>query len=155
MVRLAGLTIAFWVCLAGDADASDLSGMIGEWRTVRHGAEVRITDCGDGTPCGFLVSVSSDLRGGETHDVRNPDHDLRDRPLDGLPILWGYKRKEKGWRKGRLYNPETGQTFRSSLDLLSHDRLRVKGCLGPFCRQQIWIRINESGTSKTGDEVND
>ena len=144
MQRHVGLLIAVLMCLAGRVDASELSEVVGDWRTVRHGADVNIVDCGDGSPCGFLVSVSSDVKRGHTRDVKNHDPDLRERPLDGLPILWGYAPKENGWAKGRLYNPETGQTFRSSLVLISRDELRVKGCLGPFCRQQTWTRINKT-----------
>ncbi|WP_425408730.1 DUF2147 domain-containing protein [Hyphococcus sp.] len=147
MFRIAGLALAGLSGFIDAAQAGDLSEISGSWRTVRHGAEVKIIDCGDASPCGFLQSVDDDVSGGHTRDINNKNPALRDRPLDGLPILWGYLREEEGWRKGRLYNPETGQTFRSSLELISPDRLRVQGCIGPLCRQQIWTRINRYETA--------
>ncbi|MEM9285405.1 MAG: DUF2147 domain-containing protein [Pseudomonadota bacterium] len=148
-----------WVVLglyfAGSAMAGELAGIAGEWRTVRHGADVAISDCGDGTPCGFLLSVSADMTGGETKDVRNKNPELRDRPLIGVPILWGFSESEQGWRQGQLYNPDTGQIFRSSLELLSPDQLKVKGCLGPFCRQQIWTRLRSLSTEEQPDQTDE
>ncbi len=141
--------------LGGTASASDLSNLQGNWRTVRHGAEVKIFDCGDETPCGYLVSVSDKVRGGHTRDVNNKDKDLRARSLDGLPILWGYSHTVGGWEKGRLYNPETGQSFRSSLNQVASDRLIVRGCLGPFCREQVWTRMGTAETATKKDAKND
>lgn len=129
-------------CAVGPAMAGDLADITGHWRTVRHSADVAISDCGDGTPCGFLLSVSADMTGGETKDIRNKDPELRERSLEGLPILWGFSPDTDGWHRGRLYNPDTGQTFRSSMKLTSPDELKVKGCLGPLCRQQVWTRLH-------------
>ena len=143
------MLIGSWLSQFGPAYAQQQPAQfIGDWRTVRHGAEVKIVDCGDGSPCGYLTAVSDDIRGGATHDERNKNPALRARPLLGLPILWGYQKTDIGWNRGRLYNPETGQTFRSSVVVISSDKLKVTGCLGPFCRQQIWTRIHKSQNSK-------
>lgn len=142
-----GVLLAVMLGQIGLADASEIDVISGEWRTVRHGADVRIEDCGNGTPCGFLVSVGSDIRGGATQDLRNKRAELRTRPLKNLPILWGYQKHTSGWKSGRLYNPETGQTFRSSLMVISENEIKVKGCLGPFCREQIWTRILDDNTN--------
>ncbi|WP_371309558.1 DUF2147 domain-containing protein [Hyphomonas sp.] len=140
------------VMLAGPAGAADVSDLAGHWRTVRHAADVEIADCGDGTPCGYLASAGSEVTGGRVRDERNPDPAQRNRLLADLPLLWGYSRSGEGWRDGRLYNPETGQTFRSSLELVSANQLRVQGCLGPFCRTQTWTRINAvDSTSAKGN----
>lgn len=138
------LLISMAGTLAAEPDPQILSprAIEGEWRTVRHGARVQITDCGDGSPCGYLVSVDQSVSGGQDRDIHNPDPDLRTRPLSGLPILWGYSGEGSQWRRGHLYNPETGQTFRSSLQLMPDGRLKVKGCLGVLCRTQHWVSIN-------------
>jgi len=128
--------------------AGEIGEISGDWQTVKHGAAVKIQDCGDTTPCGYLLSAPDAVAAGEQHDIRNPDRNLRDRPLSGLPLLWGYSKAQTHWKSGRLYNPETGQTFRSSMELISPTKLKVKGCMGPFCRSQIWTRIT-SNTSNT------
>ena len=129
-----------YLSLAGDASAAGIDDLMGYWRTVRHGALVKIADCGNGTPCGELAWVSEGISQGNISDIRNLDPALRGQRLIGAPILWGFSPKEDGWRDGRLYNPEDGKTFRSHLRLLSHTELQVSGCFGPFCRSQIWIR---------------
>jgi len=155
MYRNIGVLITSLACLAGTARANDISELEGHWRTVRHNAEVNITDCGDGSPCGYLIAVSEDVSGGETRDVRNGNRNLRARPLNGLPILWGYSAGKNCWENGRLYNPETGQTFRSSIHPISKNELQVKGCLGPFCRQQIWRRIDQPDHANNRSNTND
>lgn len=141
MRRVTGLVFLALALMPCPALAGPVSDLVGTWRTVRHGAEIRISDCGDGTPCGHLVSPDPEIVGGRTRDKKNRDTTLRDRPLDGLPILWGYSSGSNGWRNGRLYNPETGQTFWSSLSMISENELEVRGCIGPLCRSQIWTRI--------------
>lgn len=136
------VSIFSYLVLAVGASAAPVDALAGQWRTVRHGALVEISDCGDGTPCGALVWVEDSVSGGQLHDVRNRQPDLRERPLIGLPILWGFLPDGEGWQNGRLYNPDDGKDFRADLQLLSSTRLRVTACLGPFCRSQIWTRIN-------------
>ena len=155
MRKIVGLTIAVCSLLAGPAGADTLSEIAGSWRTVRHEADVEIMDCGDGSPCGYLLHPGLQLGEGRTRDNRNPDAALRDRPLDGLPLLWGYSRAGAGWEGGRLYNPETGQTFRSSMELISADRLRVRGCLGLLCSSQVWTRIVTPGATSMKGSSNE
>lgn len=116
-----------------------LAEFTGTWRTQMHHALVSISACG-GTPCGALVWVDPELTEGATTDARNPDRRLRNRPLVGLPILWGFQSEATRWASGRVYNPDTGQTFSASLRLLSEDTILVTGCLGPLCRSERWIR---------------
>ncbi|MCA8900996.1 MAG: DUF2147 domain-containing protein [Hyphomonas sp.] len=152
MQRLVTLVLAAAALLAGQAGAGALTGLEGSWRTVRHGADVEIRDCGDGSPCGYLVAVNAQVTGGRHLDERNPDAALRARPLAGLPLMWGFASARQGWQGGRLYNPETGQTFRASMTLISADQLRVRGCLGPLCRAQVWTRIDTRTAKGPQDE---
>lgn len=155
MYRIFVSFTASLICLTGTAHAGDISELEGKWRTVRHNAEVNIADCGDGSPCGYLIAVGEDVSGGETRDIKNKDPEMRTRPLSGLPILWGYSTGKNRWVNGRLYNPETGQTFRSSMYLVSSNKLHVKGCLGAFCRQQVWRRIDQTNPLNNGSSTND
>ena len=148
------LALAFLPLMGTAAMANSVDAVEGQWRTVMHGADVRIADCGNGTPCAYLIHVDTSITGGETRDIRNKKKALRTRPLTDLPIFWGYKSSASGWTSGRLYNPATGQTFRSSITPISHDAIRVRGCLGPLCRAQVWTRIVETPSSKM-DTQND
>ena len=131
-----------YLLMAGGASAGSVDDIAGQWRTVRHGALVEIADCGNGTPCGALAWVDAAISQGNSRDIRNCDPALRDRPLIGVPILWGFEPGGDGWQNGRLYNPDDGKTFTAHLRLLSNTKLRVTGCLGPLCRSQTWTRTD-------------
>jgi uncharacterized protein (DUF2147 family) len=154
MLSSALVSIFSYLVLAVGASAEAVDDLAGQWRTVRHGALVEITDCGDGTPCGALVWVDDTISRGHSRDVRNLNSNLRGRPLIGIPILWGFLPNGDdwpdgdGWHNGRLYNPDDGKDFRAHLQLLSPTQLRVTGCFGPFCRSQIWTRSNNPQTER-------
>lgn len=112
----------------------------GRWLTQAGDAHIDVTDCGDGTPCGALAWVdpkTTDI----DRDARNANASLRERPLIGVPIVWGYARGKKDWRGGRIYNPEDGKTFNSKMRLQENGMLRVQGCLGPICITNIWTPV--------------
>ncbi len=129
--------------LCGAASAEGAADVSGRWRTQRHGALVDIQDC-NGSPCGVLAWAAPATTRGITTDQRNPNRSLRRRHLVGLPILWGLTPANGGWEDGRLYNPDTGQTFRSSLRVTSARQMHVTGCLGPLCRTEVWTRVSPS-----------
>lgn len=114
----------------------------GLWRTQMHGAHVEIRTCADRSPCAFLTWVDDSIAQGNTRDVRNPDVSMRNRPLIGLPILWGLRSTASGWEGGSVYNPDTGQTFRSSMRFRPDGKLQVTGCWGPLCRSETWVRVS-------------
>ena len=119
----------------------------GDWITQDEDAKIQIADCGDGTPCGTLVWVDPTAPGGGL-DAENRETSLRSRSLIGLEIISGYEKRKGTWRNGRIYNPQDGKTFRSSLQLRSDNKLIVKGCLGPICRSNTWTRSStQTGAS--------
>ncbi|MEL7128127.1 MAG: DUF2147 domain-containing protein [Pseudomonadota bacterium] len=130
------------MALAGFANG-DPSDVAGHWLTEAGNAIVTIADCGDATPCGNVTWA--DLTEAPTDkDVNNPDAALRDRPLIGLQMLWGFSRRNDRWRRGRIYDPEAGKTYGSGIRLTDEGELAVKGCIGPVCRTQIWTPIDAS-----------
>ena len=47
-------------------------------------------------------------------------------------------------RSGRIFDPDSGSTYDSTISLKSSDSLRVQGCAlgGMFCGGQTWTRVN-------------
>ncbi|MGB3455550.1 MAG: DUF2147 domain-containing protein [Litorimonas sp.] len=121
----------------------------GLWLTEEGTATVRIADCGPGpmeaTPCG--VVETADIPDGEpTTDVNNADPALRDMPILGLTMLDGFEADGDGrWKKGRIYNPEDGKSYKSAIRLDGDDPnvLRVKGCIAFLCQTQEWSRVTD------------
>ena len=109
----------------------------GVWLTNGRNSKVEIKDCGDATPCGNVVWID-DPSPELLLDAENPRAELRDRPLMALLVLGGFKAKKDQWKKGKIYDPETGTTYGSKLRRRDDWTLEVKGCLGPICQTRIW-----------------
>lgn len=112
--------------------------VFGVWATRDETGHVEIAPCGQ-SACGTIVWGKEGS--GPSTDVKNPDHALRGRNLIGLRILESFTRRETGWMNGRIYDPKTGNTYRSELALRADGKLGVKGCVGPICRTEIWRRV--------------
>ena len=115
----------------------------GVWMTEGGGSKVVIEDCGDGTPCGRIAWINPDTLNPEDQgivllDRNNPDTELREQTLIGLIILNGFRRGGKRWKRGKIYDPESGKTYGSGISLNEDGTLNLKGCIGPFCQTQIW-----------------
>ena len=124
--------------LAGAASAADITG---QWLTAIRGGVVEISACG-ASVCGQVVD-SPDLK---THpdalDTKNPDRTLRSRPIKGMVVLQGFHGSGGAWNGGRLYDPDSGNTYRGSLKLTNSDTLKVTGCIvWPACETQTWTRV--------------
>lgn len=133
-MRIAILVVlAFSVVNAPIAAWATPADAFGIWLTST-GGQVEVAPCGQ-SACGTIV-------GGAGADARNPDRALRGRPRAGLRILDNFTRSTTGWVNGRLYDPNSGNTYRSELLPQADGTLRVRGCFGPICRTQIWRRAH-------------
>ncbi len=133
------LSVALVSLTAFPAMASNTArlNVYGVWLTNGGNSKVEIIDCGNATPCGSVVWID-DPAPELLRDAENPDAALRDRPLLALVVLGGFKAKKDQWKKGKIYDPETGTTYGSKLRRRDDGTLEVKGCLGPICQTRIW-----------------
>jgi uncharacterized protein (DUF2147 family) len=67
----------------------------------------------------------------------------KDKPLVGLQIIRNAKAGEDGaWEGGEILDPNNGKTYRLRLKPLEGGKkLEVRGYIGPFYRNQQWIRV--------------
>jgi uncharacterized protein (DUF2147 family) len=95
---------------------------IGVWQTEEKEGKVRIEQCGANL-CGYAVDEKSDQNGEQ--------------------ILINMKPGKDKW-SGRIFDPNTGSTYDSTIALRGPDSLRVQGCAfgGMFCGGQTWTRLN-------------
>lgn len=122
------------------AAAQSAEDVYGSWVTKDANGHIEITDCGDGTPCGNIVWINEEEASSDK-DINNPDESLRGRSLIGLPMVWGFEQKGKVWRKGKVYDPETGRTYRAKLTPTKTGDLKLTGCFGPICQSQTWTPL--------------
>lgn len=137
-MRLAVLAAAALSAAAAPALAA--SPAEGRWRTQGGRGVVDIAPCGPAL-CGRIAGAPAPTADNPAMtDLRNRDPARRSRPLRGLTILTGLTGGPTRWTGGTIYNPEDGNSYRSSIELSDPNTLKVKGCVGPICRTQTWTR---------------
>jgi uncharacterized protein (DUF2147 family) len=139
---------------AGDGDA-----IVGIWATDPEGgggqAHVEITRTGD-LYSGKIVWLDEPLytaededgeKGQPKVDKNNPDEALQSRPIMGLELMSGFKYDGKGtWKKGTIYDPDNGKTYKCKLKLGDDGELNVRGYIGlsMIGRTSRWTRVNDN-----------
>jgi uncharacterized protein (DUF2147 family) len=79
-------------------------------------------------------------------DTENPDTALRSRELRGLTILTGFRYDGDGeWKDGRIYDPNSGNTYRGTIRMEEAGSLKLRGYVGIslFGRTETWTRRPE------------
>lgn len=142
LFRKLGIAILFAIGFSGLALADE--GATGVWRLESGKVTVRIAPCGSSL-CGVIVGLAKPLnkKGQPKLDKENPNEALRSRPLMGLTILVDMKAAGTNNWKGTIYNADDGRTYASYMKL-SGDNMKVKGCVGPFCKTMKFIRTSST-----------
>ena len=123
---------------ASSAAAAAPPSVQGLWLTDDHKGLVRIAPCG-GALCGTIARVADTSGQAPTTDIHNPVASLRNRAILGLPVLSGFVPAGNYW-KGRAYDPKSGKSYRSTLELNPDGSLKVSGCILFICQSQRWTR---------------
>ena len=102
--------------------ASSANSPLGVWLTEEKEGKVRIEPCGPNL-CGYSVDKKSNQNGEQ--------------------VLINMKPGKDKW-SGRIFDPNSGSTYDSTIALKGTDNLRVQGCAfgGMFCGGQTWTRVN-------------
>ena len=129
--------------------------LLGDWITPNKSI-VQIYKCESGI-CARIAYVDPGV--GHTTDGKNPNPSLRDRSLCGLKIGNGFQEKDATHAEdGKLYDPESGNTYSGTLTLLSDATLKLRGYIGIalFGRTEDWKRAQTTvpsckATERPGD----
>lgn len=132
--------------------AESADSIIGFWNTPDNDAQFEIYKCGS-LYCGKIVKLEepnypmTDKRmpGRPQVDRNNPDPQLRQRPLLGLPLIIGFHYEGDNSWKGHIYNPDDGKIYNCKLSLDGENRLKVRGYIGiPLLgKTQVWTRSRQ------------
>ena len=143
MKRLALLIAAFALHAAALAQATP----VGLWKTIDDESKtekslVRIVESG-GVLGGKIEKL---LDPAKQNDVCDKCSDERKgKPIVGLSIIRNAKQdgEDKSvWTGGEILDPNNGKTYRLRLKPLDGGKqLEVRGYVGPFFRNQTWIRV--------------
>jgi uncharacterized protein (DUF2147 family) len=136
--------------------ADDGDTILGLWATDPEGeggqAHIEITKAG-GKYAGNIVWLEEPLyteddEDGEVGepkiDKNNPDDALQSRPIMGLQLMQGFIYDGKGtWKKGTIYDPDNGKTYKCKLRIGDEGELKVRGYIGfsMIGRTSEWTRV--------------
>lgn len=128
--------------ISSAANAQDPTGL---WLTKNERSVIKIQKCEENQQqlCGKIAWI---IAGGMKYDSKNPNEDLRSRPMCGLKILRGFVKNENNpakWEDGKIYKADDGELYKANLKIIEEDRLRVHGYIGIplFGKTQIWERV--------------
>lgn len=139
------LLLALPLLAAGFAANAAGGDATGRWKTIddkthKPKSIVEISRAADGVLSGKVVQILQSDKG--PHPVCDQcDGDNRNKPIEGMTILWGLKADgENAWSGGTILDPANGKTYRSKMELTDAQHLSVSGCILFICRSQTWIR---------------
>ena len=113
---------------------------VGRWLTEGDQAIVESAPC-EAALCGTIYKVmKADPKTPKT-DINNPDPRLRQRPTGSLRMLTGFTPDGSRWR-GNVYDPRSGRTYKSFLEVRSEGTLALTGCVWKLCQTQSWRRAH-------------
>ena len=128
--------------------------IFGYWLT--SGSIVEIENCNNQV-CGKIVTVfvEDGVDPDSILDDNNKDKSLRKRTIVGIDLLSEFEIKnkdQKTFKGGRIYDPRSGNSYKSNLYLNDNGILKVEGCLAFMCDGEEWqpliVQFNEDGTKE-------
>lgn len=130
------------LCVFPAVRAADIASPVGLWKNEDATFEI-FED--QGKLSGKIVSMREPQTadGKEKTDIHNPDASKRGRPIIGLEFMSGFTKKtDTRWEDGKIYDPKTGNTYSSLLELDGAGAIKVRGYIGISLigRTAIWTR---------------
>lgn len=120
----------------------------GYWHNAEKTSKIQIYKTTAGTYAGKIVWLKepNNAAGKPKVDDKNPDKELRNRPLLNLVIVKGLT--SKGGNKfdsGTIYDPKSGNTYSSKGELTGPNVLKLRGFIGISLvgRTETWTRANK------------
>ncbi|OGD10837.1 MAG: hypothetical protein A2Y86_03640 [Candidatus Aminicenantes bacterium RBG_13_62_12] len=112
--------------------------VLGTWLVAARDGHVTIYRCGE-KYCGRITWSTTP----EDLDAKNPDPAKRSNKILGMNIMWGFVYDDGKWVAGRVYDPDSGKTYKGRMWLESADVLRLKGFVGIILlgRTETWTRV--------------
>ncbi|HEV7122233.1 MAG TPA: DUF2147 domain-containing protein [Rhodanobacter sp.] len=125
---------------------------VGNWKTIddaTHQAKsiVEITDH-DGELQAHIVrllnrSPEDIARDGEVPKCQQCEGERKDKPIEGMNIMWGVHQDGDAWDGGHILDPKNGKVYKVRLSMLDGgQKLNVRGFIGfsLLGRSQQWER---------------
>ncbi len=140
------MAVAVLVALSATAArAQDGDEILGFWLTENEDAIVEVYKVGDlyhGKIVWLIRPFEADGDGPDLDD-KNPDSALQSREVLGLELMQAFAYDGKNaYKKGKLYDPDSGNTYGGTMTLVGDDEMNLRGYVGvPMLgRTSHWTR---------------
>jgi uncharacterized protein (DUF2147 family) len=137
--------LALALAIGAPALAADTS-PVGTWTTIddatgKPKSIVQITESG-GKLEGKVLEVLQSEQG--PHPLcKECDGDRKDKPIEGMTIIWDVQKDDDVWDGGKILDPKNGKIYKVKLTLTDNgQKLDVHGYVGfaLLGRSQVWER---------------
>lgn len=141
--------------------AESADDVLGYWFNKEKDAKFEIFKCGS-KYCGKIFWLQSPtytanddaVKNGKAQagqpkvDTENPDSSQRTRPIVGLTFLTGFDYGSGNkWENGKIYDPKSGKTYKSTMTLKTNDVIDVRGYVGwgvaSIGKTSTWYRTSK------------
>ncbi|MBT5859255.1 MAG: DUF2147 domain-containing protein [Flavobacteriales bacterium] len=117
----------------------------GEWFNEEKDAIITIEKGSDNSYFGKItwMKFPNDENGNPKTDPLNDDENLRSRSRLGMKIMYDFVYDgEEEWDDGEIYDPKSGNTYSGTINMISKNRLNLRGYVGIswFGRTSHWTR---------------
>jgi uncharacterized protein (DUF2147 family) len=148
-ISLSAAMMALWPWAAAQAKTSALNtNPVGLWQSIddatgKPRAHIRISEAG-GVLTGRIIASSITTPPGVVQVCERCTDDRKNQALIGMEIIRNMRQQgsETVWTGGEILDPDKGSTYRLQLSLQDGGKkLQVRGYIGPFFRNQTWLRL--------------
>jgi uncharacterized protein (DUF2147 family) len=120
---------------------------VGVWRSIddktkQERSIIRITEENGGLR-GVVEKIFDQPGDDPAHLCKECKDERKDKPIVGMPILWGLKKDGDSWTGGEILDPKNGKIYKCKLTLSQDGKsLNVRGFIGISLigRSQTWVR---------------
>lgn len=120
--------------------------IVGKWYITDKSAIVQVyARGGKYYSKSFWSSEPNGPDGKPKRDIKNPDKNLRNRPVSEVEFLYDFKFDGSGKWYGEIYNVEDGRTYSGQIYLKGKNTLVLRGYIGSpiLGRSVTWTRYEE------------
>lgn len=139
------LIIKMLIAVVATASAQSADDIKGIWISADKDAKVEIYKSGNQFSGRIIWGKDIYEQDGKTPktDIKNANAALRNRSMLNLVILSGFSYADGEWSGGELYDPKTGKTYKSKMNL-KQGSLEIRGYVGSpvFGKTTMWTKAS-------------
>lgn len=142
MKHLSILLLFTALSFSGFAQNKDL--ILGQWVNATGEAHIEIFKKNDKFYGKIIwLKAPKDEKGNPKTDIKNPDPDLKSKPVMGLELLRDFVYEDGKWTDGKIYDPKSGKTYSCNITDKGNGQLNIRGYIGISLigRSETWKRV--------------